>query len=110
MQLKEQYLCNALDKFKTMITNGDCSKADITYFSNLAKYELERRGTSVGKKEWLTKKEVCVELSISTSTLDRMVLKGVLPRGRKILHQHSLVWKYDDVEQLKRLMLLKENN
>ena len=110
MQFKEQYLCNALDKFKTMITSGECSKADIAYFSNLAKYELDRRGTAIDKKEWLTKKEACDKLSISSSTLDRMVLKGILPRGKKIPHQNSLVWKCDDVEQLRKLALLKVNS
>lgn len=49
MDLKEQFLCSALDRFKEMITNGDCSKADIAYFSNLSKYELDRRGATVDK-------------------------------------------------------------
>ena len=106
---REQYLCSALDKFKAMIAHGGCSKTDIAYFSNLAKYELDRRGTSVDKKEWLTKKEACKELNISPSTFDRKVLREALPRGRKILHQHSLVWRHDDVGQLKKLMLLKRN-
>lgn len=109
-KLREQYLCSALDKFKSMISNGECSKADISYFCNLAKYELDRRGTSIDKKEWLTKKEVSEELSISTSTIDRMIMKGLLSRGKKILHQTRLVWKVDEVEQLKCLMLLKSNS
>ena len=37
MDLREQFLCSALDRFKEMITNGDCSKADIAYFCNLSK-------------------------------------------------------------------------
>ena len=89
-----------------MITNGDCSKADIAYFCNLSKYELDRRGASVDKKGWLTKVEASQELGVSTSTFDRMILKGVLPRGKKVVHQKNLVWKCDDVEQLKRMMLL----
>lgn len=109
-KLREQYLCNALDKFKSMITHGECSKADVSYFCNLAKYELDRRGTGIGKKEWFTKKEVSKELSVSTSTIDRMILKGLLSKGKKILHQHSLVWKVDEVEQLKHLMLLRASN
>ena len=109
MQLKEEYLCSALDKFKEMLSHGVCSKADVNYFCNLAKYELDRRGTSVEKIDWLTKKEVGKELSLSTSTIDRMIRRGVLPKGKKILHQNSLVWRHDDVEQLKRLMLLKAN-
>lgn len=50
LKLKELYLCNALDKFKEMITHNECSKSDITYFYNLSKYELTRRGTKVDKK------------------------------------------------------------
>lgn len=106
MDLREQFLCNALDRFKEMIANGDCSKADITYFCNLSKYELDRRGASIDKKGWLTKIEASQELGVSTSTFDRMILKGVLPRGKKIVHQKNLVWKYDGIEQLKRMMLL----
>lgn len=106
MDLREQFLCSALDRFKEMITNGDCSKADIAYFCNLSKYELDRRGAAVDKKGWLTKIEASQELGVSTSTFDRMILKGVLSRGKKIVHQKSLVWKFDDIEQLKHLMLL----
>lgn len=108
-KLREQYLCSALDKFKSMISNGECSKADISYFCNLAKYELDRRGTGIDKKEWFTKKEVAKELSVSTSTIDRMIMRRLLPKGKKILHQTSLVWKADEVEQLKRLMFPKSN-
>ena len=106
MDLREQFLCSALDRFKEMITNGDCSKADIAYFCNLSKYELDRRGAAVDKKGWLTKIEASQELGVSTSTFDRMILKGVLPRGKKVVHQKYLVWKFDDIEQLKHLMLL----
>lgn len=110
MNLREQFLCSALDRFKEMIINDDCSKADIAYFSNLSKYELDRRGATVDKKGWLTKIEASQELEVSTSTFDRMILKGVLPRGKKIVHQKSLVWKYDDIEQLKHMMLLNIKN
>ena len=106
MDLREQFLCRALDRFKEMITNGDCSKTDIAYFCNISKYELDRRGATIDKKGWLTKIEASQELGGSTSTFDRMILKGVLPRGKKIVHQKNLVWKYDDIEQLKRMMLL----
>lgn len=110
MDLREQFLCKALDRFKEMITNGDCSKTDIAYFCNLSKYELDRRSASVDKKGWLTKKEASQELGVSTSTFDRMILKGVLPRGKKVVHQKSLVWKRDEIEQLKRMMLLNVKN
>lgn len=110
MDLREQFLCSALDRFKEMVTNGDCSKADIAYFCNLSKYELNRRGAAIDKKGWLTKKEASEELGVSTSTFDRMILKGILPRGKKIVHQKNLVWKYDDIEQLKRMMLLNVKN
>lgn len=106
-RFREIYLCNALDKFKEMISNGECSKTDIEYFCNLSKYELDRRGTAIDKKEWFTKKEVSESLSLSTSTIDRMVRRGLLSKGRKVLHRSSLLWKADEVEQLKQLMLLK---
>ena len=110
MDLREQFLCSALDRFKEMITNGDCSKTDIAYFCNLSKYELNRRSASVDKKGWLTKIEASQELGVSTSTFDRMILKGVLSRGKKIAHQKNLVWKYNDIEQLKCMMLLNVKN
>jgi hypothetical protein len=110
MDLREQFLCNALDRFKEMITNGDCSKADITYFCNLSKYELDRRGAAIDKKRWLTKIEASQMLEVSTSTFDRMILKGVLPRGKKVVHQKCLMWKCDDIEQLKHIMLLNANS
>lgn len=93
-----------------MITNGDCSKADITYFCNLSKYELDRRGAAINKKGWLTKIEASQILGVSTSTFDRMILKGVLPRGKKVVHQKCLMWKCDDIEQLKHIMLLNANS
>lgn len=46
----EKYLCSALDRFKEMISNGECSKTDISYFCKLSQYELDRRGVSVDKK------------------------------------------------------------
>lgn len=108
-KLREQYLCSALDKFKTMVTNGECSKADISYFCNLAKYELSRRGTSIDKKEWLTKKEVSEKLNMSTSSFDRLVLNGLMPRGKKVSGSRKLLWKGEQVEQLRHFMLLKGN-
>lgn len=110
MDLKEQYLCSALDRFKEMITHGECSKTDIAYFWNLSQYELDRRGASIHKKRWLTKKKVCNELGISTSTFDRLVLKGNVPRGKKILHKKTLMWKQEEIEQLKRLTLFKASH
>lgn len=110
LKLKEQYLCKALDKFKELIHNGGLPKADILHFYDVFKYELARRGSDVDTKGWLTKKEVSKELGISTSTINRYVLKGILPRGKKILHQRSLVWNVDEVEQLKHMKLLKANN
>lgn len=103
----EKYLCSALDRFKEMISNGECSKTDISYFCKLSQYELDRRGVSVDKKGWLTKKEVSKALRISTSTLDRFVRKGILQKGKKVIHQKELLWKSEEVEQLKYRMLLK---
>lgn len=107
MKFSEEYLCHALDRFKEMITHGECSKTDINYFCNLSKYELDRRGASVDKQQWLTKKEASEELGISTSTFDRIVIKKLLPRGKKLIHQNTLVWKSDEIEQLKKEMLLR---
>lgn len=109
IRLKEEYLCSALDKFKDMINNGECSKADIAYFYNLSKYELERRDTSISKRDWLTKKDASLMLGISISTFDRLIQKGLLSKGKKIIHQHSLVWKCDEVEELKQKMFIKVN-
>ena len=59
------------------------------------------------EKEWLTKIETSKLLGVSTSTLDRMILRKEFPRGRKIVHQKYLVWKREIVEQYKETMLLK---
>ena len=107
MTNKEQFLFSALDLFKDMIKNGECSKQDINYFCDFSKRELDNRGASVSKKQWLTKEEASEILGVSTSTFDRYVLKGGLPRGKKILGQKNLVWKREQVEQCKMLMLLK---
>lgn len=107
MTNKEQFLFSALDLFKDMIKNGEYSKQDINYFCDFSKRELDNRGASVGKKQWLTKEDASEMLGVSTSTFDRYVLKGGLPRGKKILGQKSLVWKREQVEQCKMLMLLK---
>lgn len=107
MGTKEQYLCDALEAFKQIIKNGGCSKQDINYFCDFSKRELDNRGASVGKKQWVTKEEASEMMGISTSTFDRYVLKGGLPRGKKIAGQKSLVWKREQIEQLKVLMLLK---
>lgn len=107
MTQKESFLCSALDLFKEAIKNGECSKQDIAHFADMSKYEMDRRGMSIGKKTWLTKEEASEILGISTSTFDRNVLKGGLPRGKKIVGQKSLVWRREQVEQCKVLMLLK---
>lgn len=109
MKLKEQYLCSALDRFKEMIVGGQCSKQDIMHYVDESNYIMDRYGVSVGKKAWITKEEASSLLDVSTSTFDRLVLKGVLPRGKKIQGQKNLVWKCEQVEQLNRMMLLKAN-
>lgn len=110
MGLKEKFLCGALEVFKGMIENGECSKQDINYFCDFSKRELDNRGASVGKKQWVTKEEASDILCVSTSTFDRIVLKGGLPRGKKIAGKKCLVWKREQVEQCKMLMLLKSNH
>lgn len=110
MTLKEQFLYNAMDVFKQLIVNGECSKQDINYFCDFSKRELDNRGASVGEKKWITKEEASEILGVSTSTFDRYVLKGGLPRGKKLMGHKALVWKREQVEQLKMLMLLKANH
>lgn len=103
----EQWLCRALDRFMEIVMKGLYSKVDITYFSNLLKYEFGRREVSIDEKEWLTKIETSKLLGVSTSTLDRMISRKKFPKGRKIVHQKHLVWKREIVEQYKETMLLK---
>lgn len=107
MTQKENFLYDALDIFKDMIKNGECSKQDISHFVDMSKYELDRRGASVGKKSWLSKIDASNVLGVSTSTFDRIVLNGGMPRGRKVVGQRNLVWRREQVEQLKNIMLLK---
>lgn len=109
IKAKEQYLYKALDKFKEMIKNGECSRVDILYFYDLSKYELDRRDKGIDENNWLTKQQAYKELNISRSTFDRLVLKGVLPRGKKISHKKCLYWKYEQIEKLKQMMLLNIN-
>ena len=110
IRLKEQFLCNALDRFKEMIMGGECSKQDISYFADLSKYELDRRGVHNEQKQWIDKEEASKLLGISTSTFDRIVRKGGLPRGKKLAGYKSLVWKIEQVEQLNKMMLLKASH
>ena len=110
MTRKEQFLCDAMDVFKHLIVNGECSKQDINYFCDFSQRELDHRGASVGEKKWLTKDEASQMLGVSTSTFDRYVLRGGLPRGKKLMGHKALVWKREQVEQLKTLMLLKANH
>lgn len=107
IKLKEQFLCSALDLFKQMIVGGECSKQDILHYVNESKYIMDRYGVGLDKRMWLTKEEACQELGISSSTFDRKVLGGVIPRGKKIVGQNKLVWKGEQIEQLKKMMLLK---
>lgn len=106
LRMKEQYLCNALDKFKEMIKSGDCSRTDILYFYDMTKYELNRRDSSIDKETQLTKKDACKVLSISRATFDRLVYKGILPKGKKVRYRKSLYWSIEDIEHLKQSMLL----
>lgn len=107
---KEKFLYSAMDLFKQLIVAGGCSKQDINYFCDFSKRELANRGMSVGEKKWLTKDEASRMLGVSTSTFDRYVLKGELPRGKKLTGHKNLVWKREQVEQLKTLMLLNTNH
>lgn len=110
MDIKEKYLYGALDRFKEMVANGECSKQDIAYWCGVSGYELGRRCASVDESGWVTKDEASKMLSVSTSTFDRMVLSGGLPRGKKVYWEKALRWKREDVEQCKRMMMLKSSH
>ena len=110
MKFKVQYLCSALDRFKEMILNGIYSKQDISFFADMFKYELDRHNIEADKKQWITKEEASEILGISTSTFDRIVLKGYLPRGKKVVKQKTLLWNLEQIEQYKKTMLLKAND
>jgi predicted DNA-binding transcriptional regulator AlpA len=106
MEHKAKFLYDALEVFKDMVQKGECSKQDISYWCSVSDYELERRGASVGQQRWLTKAESSKMLNVSTSTFDRIVLAGGLPKGKKIQGKKNLLWKREDIEQYKRIMLL----
>ena len=106
MEHKAKFLYDALEVFKDMVQKGECSKQDISYWCSVSGYELERRGASVGQQRWLTKAESSKMLNVSTSTFDRIVLAGGLPKGKKIQGKKNLLWKHEDIEQYKRIMLL----
>ena len=106
MEHKAKFLYDALEVFKDMVQKGECSKQDISYWCSVSGYELERRGASVGQQRWLTKAEASKILNVSTSTFDRIVLAGGLPKGKKIQGKKNLLWKHEDIEQYKRIMLL----
>lgn len=106
MEHKAKFLYDALEVFKDMVQKGECSTQDISYWCGVSSYELERRGASVGQQRWLTKAESSKMLNVSTSTFDRIVLAGGLPKGKKIQGKKNLLWKHEDIEQYKRIMLL----
>ena len=107
MNAKEQFISSSLDVFKDMLANNECTKADINRYYEITKYELEHYGASIGKKQWLTKEEASEALGISTSTFDRIVLGGGLPRGRKVAGKKNLLWKVKDIEDCQRMMELR---
>ena len=104
---KQEFLSKALSIFKQLVDSGECSSQDINYWCGVSDYEMERRGVSVGRK-WLSKKEASALIGISRSTFDRIVAQGGLPRGKKIVvGDKRLYWSREEIEQLKRLVLLK---
>lgn len=110
MGVKEMFLMEALERFKGLVESGACSRQDIAYFCDFSRRELESRGVSIDKKTWLTKEEASELLGVSTSTFDRFVLRGCIPRGKKMQKSRNLVWRREQVEQLKVMMLLKANS
>lgn len=104
--LQKHFLSSALAVFQDLVDNNECSKQDIAYWSGISKYELERRGVSIGKKCWLTKDEASELLEVSRATFDRIVQSGGIPRGRKVKGKKNLLWNCEDVEEYKRMSLL----
>lgn len=107
MNAKEKFISDSFDVFKGMLENNECTKADINRYYEITKYELEHYGASIGKKQWLTKEEASYMLEISTSTFDRIVLSGGLPRGKKVAGKKNLLWKVKDIEDCQRMMALR---
>lgn len=48
----------------------------------------------------ITKTEAAEYLSISTSTFDRMVKEGKIPRGHKTKRHRTLVWSTSDLDKV----------
>jgi len=107
MNAKEQFISDSLDVFKDLLEVHGCTKADINRYYEITKYEREHYGLSVGKKQWLTKDEASELLGISTSTFDRIVLNGGLPRGKKVAGKKNLLWKVKDIEDCKKMMEMR---
>lgn len=107
MNAKEQFIADSFDVFKDMLENNSCTKADINRYYEITKYELEHYGGSVGKKQWLTKEEASEMLGVSTSTFDRVVLNGSLPRGKKVVGKKNLLWNIKDIEDIKKMVALR---
>lgn len=107
MNAKEQFIADSFEVFKDMLKNNSCTKADINRYYEITKYELERYGASVGKKQWITKEEASDMIGVSTSTFDRIVLGGGLPRGKKVVGKKNLLWKLKDIEDFQKMMALR---
>lgn len=107
MNAKEQFIADSFEVFKDMLENNSCTKADINRYYEIAKYELEHYGGSVGKRQWLTKDEASDMMGVSTSTFDRIVLGGSLPRGKKVVGKKNLLWKAKDIEDFQRMTALR---
>lgn len=107
MNAKAQFINDSFDVFKEALANNECSKADINRYYEITKYEVEHYGLSVGKKQWLTKEEASEQLGISTSTFDRIVYNGSLPRGKKVAGKKNLLWKVKDIEDFQRMTALR---
>ncbi len=107
MNSKEQFISDSFDVFKELLENNGCTKADINRYYEITKYEMEHYGVSVGKKQWVTKEEASDMMGISTSTFDRIVLNGGLPRGKKVAGKKNLLWKVKDIEDCQRMVALR---
>ena len=105
MKFGKKFLSAALSVFKEAVERGECGEQDVEYWCEVARYEMDRRG--LGRQEWLTKDEASAMLGVSTSTFDRRVLQGELPRGESKRHRKNLYWRREDIEQYIEDTLLK---
>lgn len=105
MKFGKKFLSAALSVIKEAVDRGECGQQDVDYWCEVLQYEMDRRG--LDRPKWVTKDEASAMLGISTSTFDRRVLQGELPRGESKRHRKNLYWRREDIEQYMKASMLK---